>query len=35
VLGSCEHGNEPAGSVKCWENLAATQEGLVSIELVS
>jgi hypothetical protein len=21
VQGSCEHGNEPSGSLKCWENL--------------
>jgi hypothetical protein len=21
VEGSCEHGNEPPGSVKCWKNL--------------
>jgi hypothetical protein len=34
--GSCEHGNEPSGSIKCWEVLewlpilAASQEGLSS-----
>jgi hypothetical protein len=39
--GSCEHGNEPSGSVKCWEvlehllQLAASQEELSSMELVS
>jgi hypothetical protein len=33
VEGSCEHGNEPSGSIKCWE-LAAPQEGLSSMELV-
>jgi hypothetical protein len=21
VAGSCEHGNEPSGSIKCWEIL--------------
>jgi hypothetical protein len=21
VKGSCEHGNEPSGSIKCWEGL--------------
>jgi hypothetical protein len=31
VEGSCEHGNEPSGSLKCWEirvaeRLAASQE---------
>jgi hypothetical protein len=30
VEGSCEHGNEPSGSIKCW---AASQEGLSSIKL--
>jgi hypothetical protein len=33
VEGSCEHGNEPSGSTKCWE-LAASQEGLSSVKLV-
>jgi hypothetical protein len=35
VEGSCEHGNEPSGSIKCWEvleQLATPQEGLSSIE---
>jgi hypothetical protein len=36
VEGSCEHGNEPLGSIKCWEvlpaaQLAASQEGLSSM----
>jgi hypothetical protein len=40
VEGSCEHGNEPSGSIKCWGNslvaaqLVASQEGLNSMELV-
>jgi hypothetical protein len=40
VEGSCEHGNELLGSIKCWEilraaaQLAAFQEGLCSMELV-
>jgi hypothetical protein len=36
--GSCEHGNEPLASIKCWEivaaQLAAFQEGLSPMELV-
>jgi hypothetical protein len=41
VVGSCEHGNEPSGSIKCGEFLdylsvlLASQEGLCSMELVS
>jgi hypothetical protein len=41
VEGPCEHGNEPSGSITFWGNflaaaqLAASQEGLSSIELVS
>jgi hypothetical protein len=41
VEDSCEHGNEPSGSIICWEfleelhNLAASQEGLSSTKLVS
>jgi hypothetical protein len=36
VEGSCEHGIEPSGSIKCWEvpvaaQLAAPQEGLSSV----
>jgi hypothetical protein len=37
VEGSCEHGNEPSGSIKRWEvlgvpaQLAASQEGLSSM----
>jgi hypothetical protein len=27
VEGSCEHGNEPSGSIKCW----VSQEGLSSV----
>jgi hypothetical protein len=40
VAGSCEHGNEPSGSIKCGEFLdwlsvlLASQEGLCSMELV-
>jgi hypothetical protein len=30
VGGSCEHGNEPSGSIRCWEIL----EGPSSMELV-
>jgi hypothetical protein len=39
VEGSCEHGNEPSGSIKCWGNscvaaqLAASQKELGSMEL--
>jgi hypothetical protein len=40
VEGCCEHDNEPSGSVICQEfldskRLAASQEGLSSMELVS
>jgi hypothetical protein len=41
VEGSCENSNEPLGSIKCWEihkvaeQLAASQGGLISIELAS
>jgi hypothetical protein len=40
VEGCCENGNEPSGSIKCWEvlvaeQLAASQEGLSSMKLVS
>jgi hypothetical protein len=41
VAGSCEHGNEPSGSIKCGEFLdklsvlLASQEGLCSMDLVS
>jgi hypothetical protein len=37
VEGSCEHGNEPSGSIKCREvlELAASQEGLSSMKLGS
>jgi hypothetical protein len=36
VEGSCEHGNEPSGSIKCWKFLSsckigASQEGLSSM----
>jgi hypothetical protein len=40
VAGSCEHDNEPSGSIKCgkfldWLSvLLASQEGLYSMELV-
>jgi hypothetical protein len=40
VAGSCEHGNEPSGSIKCGEFLdylsvlLASQEGPCSMELV-
>jgi hypothetical protein len=26
VEGSCEHGNEPSGSIKCWGNIMVTPE---------
>jgi hypothetical protein len=35
VVGSCEHGNEPSGSVKCWEvaaQLADSEVGLSSMK---
>jgi hypothetical protein len=41
VVSSCEHGDEPSGSIKCEEFpdylsvLLASQEGLCSMELVS
>jgi hypothetical protein len=41
VAGSCEHGDEPSGSIKYGEFLywlsvlLASQEGLCSMELVS
>jgi hypothetical protein len=41
VVGSCEHGNEPLGSIKCGEFLdqlrvlLASQGGLCFMELVS
>jgi hypothetical protein len=41
VEGSCEHGNEPAGSIKFCGNsgvaaqLATSEEGLISMELVN
>jgi hypothetical protein len=41
VARSCEHGDEPSGSIKCGEFLdylsvhLASQEGLCSMELVS
>jgi hypothetical protein len=34
VEGSCKHGNEPSGSIKCWgvaARLADSQEGLNSL----
>jgi hypothetical protein len=40
VEGSCEHGNEPLGSIKCWEILEQLSDwkllkkGLSSMELV-
>jgi hypothetical protein len=39
--GSCEHGNEPLGSIKCWQNLhvaeqlADSEEGLSFIKLLN
>jgi hypothetical protein len=36
VVGSCEYGTEPSGSVKCCEireRLAASQVGISSLEL--
>jgi hypothetical protein len=40
VAGSCEHGNEPSGSIKCgefldWLSILLTSLGLCSMELVS
>jgi hypothetical protein len=41
VAGSCEHGDEPSGFIKCGEfldwlsELLASQKGLCSMELVS
>jgi hypothetical protein len=41
VAGSCEHGDEPSGSIECGEFLdwlsvlVASQEGICSMELVS
>jgi hypothetical protein len=41
VEGSCEQSNKPSGSIKYWEilgmaeRLAASQEGLSSMELVA
>jgi hypothetical protein len=41
VASSCEHGDEPSGSIKCGEFLdqlsvlLASQEGLCSMDLVS
>jgi hypothetical protein len=40
VEGSCEHGNEPSGSIKFWEvvsvasQLVASQEGLSSMMMM-
>jgi hypothetical protein len=34
VEGSCKHGNEGSGSIKCWEVVAASQEELSSMQLV-
>jgi hypothetical protein len=34
VEGSCEHGDEPLDSIRCWKvaaQLAASQEGLSSV----
>jgi hypothetical protein len=36
--GSCEHGDEPSGTLKCWEvaaQLAASQAGLSSVSKYS
>jgi hypothetical protein len=36
VENSCESGNQPSGSIKCWEvakRLAASQKGLSSMDL--
>jgi hypothetical protein len=41
VVGSCEHGSQPPGSIKVWECLdylsilLASQEGLCSMEFVN
>jgi hypothetical protein len=40
VEGSCEHGDEPSGSIKCWEafewlhNFSVSQEGFSSVSRV-
>jgi hypothetical protein len=39
VAGSCEHGNEPPGSIKCgefldWLSVLLASQGLCSMELV-
>jgi hypothetical protein len=40
VAGSCEHGNEPSGSIECGEfldelSVLLASQGLCSMELVS
>jgi hypothetical protein len=32
VEGSCEHGNEPSGSIKCWETLGIAERLAASEE---
>jgi hypothetical protein len=35
VEGSCECGNEPAGSIQCWEVLECPLIVLISVQLIS
>jgi hypothetical protein len=35
VTKSCKCGNEPLGSIKCDENLLASQEGICSMDLIT
>jgi hypothetical protein len=40
VVGSCEHGDEPSGSIECgeffdWLSVLIASQGLCSMELVS
>jgi hypothetical protein len=34
VEGSCGHGNEPSGSIKCWEVLEWLIMGVIIISLI-
>jgi hypothetical protein len=35
VEGSCEHGNEPSGSIRCWEALEWLRKLLALLEDIS
>jgi hypothetical protein len=35
VEGSCEHGIEPSGSIKCWEGLSSVSKYLEAAKLSS